>query len=270
MDATKSTKPKPQEILRLAAKTGIVHALEIVRSGASPETVFHEVRKQLKEVRSVLRLAGAPTKASEKLSAIFRDIRRRTGGVRDAHAQQRTLETLSGALRGTDGFEVCKAMQERLGVVASRVDADRLNGFIQARLLVANDLLEDWPPDKIRWASLRGSLQKGRNDCLKAMRKACRQLRTEHLHEWRKAAKSWLHQVRFIEKLVQEPEGKLSRHLKKLCELLGSDHDLALIEQKLAKSKVRGVIIFRRVLKEKRASLQKRAMSLGVKTETDP
>jgi len=258
-------KENPGHGLRLVAQQKISRAITKIGSDTPLEEAFHEVRKRLKELRAILRLAEMPCEIADKLSAIFREASRRTTQVRDAQVQARVLQNLAEELRGTEGFELCEAEQKKLTGVAAHASTPQLRYKIHTQLVKAARLLDQWPPENIKWADVWKAWKKGRKQSLKAMNRALAEPANENLHKWRKRAKNWWYQTRLLEKRAPKKTAGLSSSLRVLTELIGDDHDLSLVEDDLAKSKAGGVASVRAVLKKRRATLQKEAAKRGRK-----
>jgi CHAD domain-containing protein len=92
---------------------------------------------------------------------------------------------------------------------------------------------------------------------------------TEDLHEWRKEVKAYWHALELFQAANPSKPSADVRDAHRLSDLLGEDHDLALLESRIVKragakrAKAHGVLL--KSIVAKRARLQKRARKLGVR-----
>jgi CHAD domain-containing protein len=90
----------------------------------------------------------------------------------------------------------------------------------------------------------------------------------EDLHEWRKQVKHLRHQLELLTPTWPKFVGELASQAEQLGELLGEDHDLAVLRETLAASRAAGEFdtslesLFRLIDKERRR-LQLEAISKG-------
>jgi len=214
-----------------------IEALEHGLATASPERRVHEARKALKRLRALVRLVrgqlGEP--AYRRENALLRDTGRRLARARDAEVLLATLDGLVErherklASRGGVQRLRTRLRQERQGA-AQRALAESVRpaGALE-ELRAMRARVETWnlPQSKgieavePALASLYGS---GR----KRMRRAAgagRKRRTRRLHEWRKRVKD----LRYAQEMLGAR--KLAKSADDLGELLGSEHDLAMLAE---------------------------------------
>jgi CHAD domain-containing protein len=199
---------------------------------------FHGARKEMKRVRAALRLLrpALGRKAYRWANARVRDAATPLTAVRDATALLQTLNKLKslqevGELRALmtnlhrQLLKNCRAQRRAvtpqcLRQITQRLDqtADRL----RARAPKMPDLA----------AAHRGIMRIYRAG-RKAYRLARRHRATEALHEWRKQVKYLYNDVELMCCTYQVSLGTVGRHSKRLAALLGDDHDLAVLLQKV-------------------------------------
>ena len=95
--------------------------------------------------------------------------------------------------------------------------------------------------------------RKGRN----ALGQAKKSATPEALHEWRKEVKYLLYQLQLIEPAWRASERLLARRLDRLADLLGEDHDLAVVRAMVTEPAVI------RLVDRRRAVLQRQAFAVG-------
>lgn len=86
---------------------------------------------------------------------------------------------------------------------------------------------------KTSFRALRGGLKRTYRRGRTGRKRAFAAPTTERLHEWRKRVKYHWYHVRLLQNVWPEPMKVRRRELKVLADLLGDDHDLAVLRQLL-------------------------------------
>ncbi|HZL47464.1 MAG TPA: CHAD domain-containing protein [Solirubrobacteraceae bacterium] len=207
-------------------------------NGAMPDArAIHETRKALKRLRALLRLLreelGEQRFAREY--GILRDAARRLAGARDAEVMVGTLDALlERHPRALGRRRTLIELRKRL--VAERAAAARRTlGDETTRAEVLGELrglrgrasswrLGERPGIAIVESDLRRVYRQGRRRHRRAARSSlARRKRGRALHEWRKRVKDLRYAA---EMLGLRP---LARRADTLAEILGEEHDLALL-----------------------------------------
>jgi CHAD domain-containing protein len=232
---------------------------------------MHEVRKDLKRARAALRLlreaVGEAAYARENLE--LRDAARPLASVRDAtvalEVVRELLESEKKPARRTRLLELRRALHaERRGAREALLRGHRLAGIAHS-LQDAGERAEYWRFPLEDTPVLRAGLERVYRKGRKALKRARAAGTTESLHESRK-------QVKYLQQALAGVADGGSRGLRKLekragavAERLGNDHDLAMLEAKLAalpaRSKAQRKLIAR--IEARRAKLQKKALKLA-------
>ena len=99
----------------------------------------------------------------------------------------------------------------------------------------------------------------------RAMERAETSLATPDLHRWRKAVKDLWHLLRLARKRLPPSAAPAARRLQHLGELLGSDHDHAMLAERLALSPTGDPALMRQlsVIAKERRALESKAFKLG-------
>jgi CHAD domain-containing protein len=199
------------------------------------------VRKSLKKVRAVLRLVrpeiGEAAYRAENIC--FRDTARPLTEVRDAKILVETLDHLTGHFKehvaGRSFEDVRKALQTNLRAVRRRV-LDEQDAFAVAAdvLRQARERVKDWADVPNKWSALGPGLEEVYRRAGAAFDNACADPTVEKLHEWRKQAKYLRYQLEVLRPLWPERMEELAGEADRMGELLGDDHDLAMLRQALA------------------------------------
>ncbi len=233
--------------LRRAALGQLEQAIELLEGGGQmpPEKTLHELRKTLKRLRGVMRLLrdelGEQVFARE--NALLRDTGRRLSSARDAEVLAETLEELlrrnPKKLARRRGVRRLRAHLhgEREGAAAATLadgptrvralgDLRQLHARVSVWRLADADGIEALEP------SLRRLYREGRRRRRRAARGSGE--RTRAMHEWRKRVKD----LRYATEVLNA--GRIARRADELGELLGEEHDLAMLAARLRDEGKRG------------------------------
>lgn len=227
-----------------------------------PGWVVHEVRKDLKRVRALLRLCGdeLPTRKLEKRTAAAA---RELAHLRDAAALGETLARLRA--------RADVRQREALEAVIESLDLERPPGDPHGLPRpVADDVAASLR--KVRYgcaaldfarmdaAALAAGLAEAWTDSALAFRHVVARPALPRFHEFRKAVKRELYQ----RELSGRPLDRMERAtLKKLADVLGELQDLDVLRDRLrAGKRWRGQV--RKLVKQTIRELKARALRLGV------
>ena len=208
--------------------------------GATPEEIeraVHEVRKRCKEVRALARLVR-PVIGDDysRTNKLLRDAAAELASIRDAHALLSTFDHLRATSWAEENASLDK-VRHRQAALATEATHALLAG--DPRIREAHELLGrarrrvagwDLPSDfSVVAQGLAATYKRGARGHRRAQRKPS----DERLHEWRKAVKTLWYQLRLIEPAAPSVIGAKVADLDVLAELLGEDHDLAVLVAKI-------------------------------------
>jgi CHAD domain-containing protein len=195
----------------------------------------HETRKDLKKLRSVLRLVrddlGDAVYRSENVR--FRDAGRMLSGARDAQVKLEALAALRERFDdrlSADGVTLfvhaLDGERERLAdPEGDALALDRAAGAIGA----GRDAVAEWPLHDDEWSligpGLKRSYRRGRN----RFRDVRAEASDEGVHEWRKRVKDLWYQLRLVRDAKKSVLGEAADEAHELSDLLGDHHDLAVL-----------------------------------------
>jgi CHAD domain-containing protein len=259
-----------------------IEALEGGAAKASPELRVHEARKALKRLRALLRLLrdelGEQT--YERESALLRDAGRRLARARDAEVLLRTLEALiarhPGKLAGRRGVLRLRArlQHERDGAAALTLADSATHAGTLSQLRGLRARVSDWQlaePGGLEAIepALERLYGKGRKRMRRAAKAKGERRRMRTLHEWRKRVKD----LRYAAEMLGAR--KVAKRADDLGELLGEEHDLAVLAQRVRREakagrasgapgrRVRKLLL--KLIARRRRKLRKRALRDGEK-----
>jgi CHAD domain-containing protein len=222
----------PVHSLHDATVTALDGAIRCLNTGLDDESV-HAARKACKRVRAGLRLLrdSLGTRVYRRENSRVRDAVKPLTAVRDACVLQRAARSLpvrSGALE-----RALKSVYVRERQALER-DGARV---ALAHLEAARASLVDLPPPDAEVDSAVAAI--GR--VYRAGRKALSTARSrddESLHEWRKQSKYLLNELECLKSVFGISLTKRRRRADRLAEVLGDDHDLAVLSVMLERLRV--------------------------------
>ena len=244
------------------ARGRIDHALRQLNDGDDPDKAVHEARKDMKKLRAVLRLGRSELggKVYRRENTRFRDAARGLSGVRDAKAMLDALDGLSGAgLHGSTAGRVRSELERHKATLPRDEEAVRetVNELEDARARVA-----DWPIELDDWRAVKGGLRRIYRRGRRCMRRAEADPSTEALHDWRKRAKDLWYHLTLLSESWPAVLGPESDQAHELSQLLGDDHDLAVLGD-FARDHGVDSARLKKAIEERRAELQREAFALG-------
>lgn len=267
--------------VRRAASRQLDKALEALRprwnTAASWDASVHNARKRLKEVRALLRLVRDALREKEfhRENKTLRDAARPLSEVRDSTALLEALQSLQKHYAGAvnkNTFEAAKkALRHRRANIRKRV---LLKGKALSRAAVVvrkvRNRAEIWDLQGGSWQVLQAGLQRAYKRGHRAMTDASKDSTDANLHEWRKRVKDLRYQLELLKPLWPEDMKATAGQAETLTDLLGDDHDLAVLRDLLDNELKETVTkeaseTLKGLIDSRRADLQNSAMSLGEK-----
>jgi CHAD domain-containing protein len=261
-----------RRILRKQAENTLP-ALTGQNSGDRDESV-HDARKRFKKIRAALRLWRdvLRPKDYQRENLGFRDAARPLTEVRDAAVLIEALDGLAKTYPGEapDGeVELARnVLTERRNATRKRVLEDE-----QALAHVAQVVGEAIPrleALKVRgkgWSALEGGLRRVYRAGRKSFAVAREEPTVENLHEWRKQAKYLWHELEVLHGCDPVIMDGLAEHAHQLGDLLGDDHDLAVLHDTLAGAVDAGTLL--NLIQRRRGELQRAAYEMGHRVYAD-
>lgn len=196
---------------------------------------IHTARTRFKKVRGVLRLVRpALGDVYQQENRRFRDAGRMLAEVRDAEAMIETVDKLCTQNQENPDTERFHTMREVLverhqRLVSNRSDLDRRVEAVLESLEAAQHDMDSWPYLPEEFDTIGAGLKKTYKRGRKAMQSAFEQPTTEAFHNWRKRVKYSTYHVRLLKAAWPTVMKSYRSELKHLSDLLGDDHDLAVL-----------------------------------------
>jgi CHAD domain-containing protein len=228
---------------------------------------IHRIRQRLKRVRSVL------TVLEPQLGAEAADARRAVAaaarllaGARDADAAAASARELRAAPGATPEAGLDRVVASLSAAAEEAHHRAPPVEEVRARLAAVEHNLADAPGKlddgkDLLADALRRSYRKGR----RAMAKSEATLSTPDLHRWRKRVKDLGHLLALAGKRLPRRLEQERENLDRLGELLGQDHDHAILAEKLALSPEGDPALMSQlaVIARERRRLEREAFAIG-------
>jgi CHAD domain-containing protein len=244
-------------------------AIGRLKKNGKSDTTVHDVRRELKRARATLRLLrksmGGP--AYRRDNWAIRDVARLLTPLRDAKVLVRTL----GRLRrvgddndlGAAASLLTRQFQEERQAIARRLLPKHLVAAADV-LRTVKERVREIPRPRLDECPI----SEGLGRVYKAGRRAFRRVKDQgtdgRLHEWRKQVKYLLDQIDVARRLGAAKLKKRGKHSQRLADVLGEDHDLAVLNARIAAFADRGVgHRFALRIEKRRSVLQREAHHLG-------
>jgi CHAD domain-containing protein len=243
------------------------------RGSSDPRTAVHEARKDLKKLRSAIRLVREPLgeETYRRENDRFRDAGRRLSPMRDANVRVATLEALRERFPGElDDADLDVVVREENGRLPSP-DGNGADPQERAarEIEVGGDAIPDWPLEGDDWglldAGLRRSYRRGRN----RFRDVAADPSDENVHEWRKRVKDLWYDLRLLAPAEPKRIGGAAKKVHRLSDVLGDHHDLAVLREHAshtgASARAHCLFRLRRAINLRQDELLKEALKRGEK-----
>jgi CHAD domain-containing protein len=212
------------------------HALEQLdsaRNGSFAAGV-HEARKDLKKLRSLLRLSrdSLGKKVYRRENERYRGAARRLSGARDAEVKMQTLSSLEercgdelpeGSIAGLRG-----ALEQQRPEEPHEEHLDQLERA-SAEIAAGRNEIPEWKMKRGGWDLLEPGLRRSYRRGRKRMGRTRDNPSDENLHEWRKRVKDLWYHLRIVREAGPDVHGETADRAHELSDLLGDHHDLAVL-----------------------------------------
>jgi CHAD domain-containing protein len=211
--------------------------------------------------------------AYRRENTIFRDAGRRLSSARDAAVMVQTLDDVAaryrdelgeGAFAGLRGALASEAEAASRALSDDRTAVDQVQGTLEA----ARRRIGGWPlPDDGGLAMLEPGFERIYRRGRRALKAARKDPDTESLHELRKRAKDLWHAAQILRPAAPKPMKKLARDAHALSDVVGEDHDLAVLSaaahERQATLAPGELALLEGLVARRRRRLQRRALAQG-------
>lgn len=200
-----------------------------------PVRAIHGARKAIKKQRSLLRLARSamPREQRERENAVLRQAARGLAGVRDSDVMIDSISELSERFAGQLPAGTYQTIRAHLAAQRGHDGHRRVDRFAVEQLAAAHSRVDEWELRKGGWKALESGLVRSYRRGRQAFAHARREGEMEALHAWRKRVKDLWYHERLLAPTCGPTVRGHGKDLDRLSDLLGADHDLALLRQEL-------------------------------------
>jgi CHAD domain-containing protein len=183
---------------------------------------------------------------------------------RDLHVQQVALKRLP--ICKSNGS--CSVVWKRLHATQDDLQQHSEHDLKQFEMAVkgARVKVTTWKIDNVDPAFITRSLTRNYRRARNRFKSVCRVATGEKLHCWRRATKTFWHQLQLIDQISSKNLRALSCDAARLAKILGDEHDLFMLLKALANATDSDSRAVKRELRDLRRKLTKRAIKLGRKT----
>src|SRR6266550_1342942 len=262
------------EAVRATAGKQLTKAVEALAgdAGLDPDEATHDARKRTKKLRALLRLVRPELGEDvyRRENGALRDAARRLSPVRDAWvlvealddlvtppADQLSAESVAGLRAVLVGDY--RTLQAGRGEEDALLQAAREYEAVVARV-------SRWPLRDHGWSSLEDGMAAVVREGRRRMAKATAKGRPRDFHEWRKQVKYLRHQLDLLRPVWPDVLHAMAGTADEIGELLGADHDLAVLRERVESEPVLAPATQRALMEridDRRADCQREAIVLG-------
>lgn len=256
------------DALRRVILERLDHAIHGLTGAAHPDVAVHDARKDIKKLRSLLRLVRSDLGGSlvRRENAALRDASALLAASRDAAARAETVQALADHVHGRVPQDTFTALADAVGAGGDDPAGD------PAALQAGADALSDirarvasWPLERCTWTTARRGMDRTYRRGRDARAVVVQDPTPEHLHDWRKRAKDLWYQQRLIADAWPAILKAQAHQAALLTKIIGDDHDLselraAILGGDVAVAEPDEIVA---VIDERRAELLVEALSLG-------
>lgn len=202
-------------------------------------------------------------------SARLRDLGRDLSSVRDAVALAEAVAHIEEAERDEAAKAAAQKTMDLLVHKKNAITQHFISSGQKDRVTEAlNRIIGQsaaWPVEQIDFSALRTGVKRTVKRGRRARKKAAADPRPENFHEWRKQAKDFRYQLRFLRKLSPDGFEKYAESAKDLEQKLGEEHNLAVLQKALKDLALPDLdaAALMSVIKKRQAKLRKEALRIG-------
>jgi CHAD domain-containing protein len=207
--------------------------------GDDPVEAVHAARKALKKERSLLRLCRGTLDPAERRreNEAVREAGRRLSGPRDAEVMIQALDDLADRFAGQAPKRTFNAIRRQLQAeqdpARARLLESGLTAEVADQLRAVRSRSEEWRITREGWPAVKSGLDRSYRRGRDALDRVRSQPTVENLHDWRKRTKDLWYHLRLLAPAAPAIVGGQAKAAHRLSDLLGDDHDLAVLRERL-------------------------------------
>ncbi len=226
----------------------------------------HKARRCIKRLRALLRLfrRALPDGSFQREDEALRNVARSLAPLRDAQIRLAVFDSVTRHLKAPGvAIARCDIFAPPEAAATEHSPASRLRSAITG-LHVIGARLPGLKPDS-GWSVLERGLRATCRLARKAHAAAHAELSTPAIHAWRRRSKYFEYQLHLLRKMDPSRMKRCIRTAGRLTELLGDDHDLAVLDRNLVSASVPEELLekLQTRIARRRKKLQRRAFAAG-------
>jgi CHAD domain-containing protein len=225
-----------ESVVRIVGEQARRAAREIRGEVTGNHDGVHNARKSFKKIRSLLRMIRGEIGGTEyrRENRWFRGMAHRLAGARDAEAMIETCDQLAERFPQPSECSPVLTVRESLAQrrqhkLEERDGLSRVAEELAPQLERMPERLGDWDLKNDGFEVLAPGLKRSYRRGRKALFFASEQPDDERFHEWRKRVKDYWYHTRLLRRIWPALMEARAFELKRLSDLLGDDHDLAVL-----------------------------------------
>jgi CHAD domain-containing protein len=205
-----------------------IESLSVTDPAERPRAL-HDARKRIKKARSALRLVRSRLDKAKarSINDELRAVAASLADRRDADVLVAAVDSLHERFAGQVPVATFDALRQRLAEQAEYEPGSANRAQVE-RLEDTRVKLADLSFERVKWSTVRAGIDRTYRRGLKGYERAAG-AGTEELHQWRKRAKDLWYHHRLIKGAHPTVVGAYAKDAHRLSDLLGDDHDLALL-----------------------------------------
>lgn len=205
-----------------------------------PDEAIHDIRKRLKKLRALIRLCRIEVGEEyyKERNTSFRDAGRKLSNLRNLKSMQDSLQALHDSYSEGLKAQVFKGVarqleKEKEEELKEKIEEGSLLVALKQLLEAEKAELENWPVGNEQLYQFMPALRKVYERGYKAFKTARKKPDAAIKHEWRKRVKYLWYHFRLLKAVWPGMWKQYAREWHRLAHVLGNDHDLAVLKQKL-------------------------------------
>jgi len=237
MSASLKRKESVRAAVRRVARRRIAATIVCLdrKPGAIPDEKIHEARKQLNQLLAVLHLIAHDVgrKRRFRVESSLHDVARSLSELRDTTIMLENLRGLHarGVLTSESLAKLGSALEVRWQRGGERVLASSSQRRLLAKALQkARRHIARWSVIHRGWQAIDAGLRQAYRAGHATMKATLFDPSDDAFHEARKRSKDLLYVMEFLQRMRPRPMRAKAAAARRLADLLGRDHDLAVLE----------------------------------------
>lgn len=229
----------PREVRRIAVER-IRSARKTLRKVSDDtDASIHGARRDLKKLRALIRLVREPLGKSrfKEEDRTFRDAGRLLAPFRDAAARVALVDALRGKETASISSSALEIAQDEVHSLYRKTvrkgDIRKAAKEADALLKEAKTRVKDWELEESGFELFREGLADMYTHARSGLARCLIHPTAANFHDWRKCCKYLRYQIELLHTLAPKEMKAAENTLHKLTDLLGNDHDLAVLGETL-------------------------------------